>query len=470
MRLIDALRYTPGSNIAFVGAGGKTTALFRIAKEIISAYSHSQTQQTVFITTTTHFGSWQSALADHVIQKFSLTDISHFAKQIPDGVVLLSGDENNDRLSGLTDELLDPLYRFSIEHNIPLLIEADGSHLHALKAPARHEPVIPSFVNAIIVVAGMQGLGKPLTDEWIHRPDKFAELSGLKIGELVTGNALVNVLLHPEGGLKGMPTQARKIALLNQADTTELQSQAKRISERLIASYHSCIVSSLSPAGLDVSSIPETYDELQTNIYAVIEPIGGIILAAGGSSRFGELKQLLNWNGEPMIRSIAKLALKAGLSPVIVVIGAAAQEVAATINDLPLRIVNNLEWSAGLSTSIKAGIHSIPKEIGGVVFLQGDQPQIPLSLIRSLIEAHQISLDPIVATLIDGQRGNPVLFDQSTLSKFYSLKGDVGGRSLFSEFHVQWVNWHDKNLLLDIDTPKDYEQLLTVYSQYKDNQ
>jgi probable selenium-dependent hydroxylase accessory protein YqeC len=79
------------------------------------------------------------------------------------------------------------------DHNLSLLIEADGSHTCPLKAPAEHEPAIPDFAQTIIVVAGLKGLGKPLTKHWVHRPEKFAELSGLQIGEEVTGDALVKV-------------------------------------------------------------------------------------------------------------------------------------------------------------------------------------------------------------------------------------------------------------------------------------
>ena len=465
MRLIDAIRYSQGSNIAFVGAGGKTTAIFRVAREILAKSGQDQLPHCIFITTTTHIGAWQATLADHVVKICSLTDISNLGKHIPEGAILFTGGESYDRLRRLPDELLDALYFLAKKHAIPLLIEADGSHQHPLKAPALYEPVIPEFVETIIVVAGLRGLEKPLSSEWVHRPERFAVLSRLNIGDQVTSEALVNVLLHKDGGLKGLPANVRKIALLNQADTPALQAQAKKISERLIGSYHSCIIASLIPGSESESTKPEKNSLQQSTIFAVVEPIAGIILAAGGSSRFGQPKQLLDWNGEPMVRRVVNMALKAGLSPLVVVVGASADDVAAVINDLPLRIVINSEWSTGKSSTIKVGINSLPEELGGVVFLQCDQPQIPQALLKSLIETHQTNLSPIVAPLIDGQRGNPVLFDRITFSEFHSLQGEMGGRKLFSRFQVQWLNWIDKNLLLDIDTPADYEKLLAKYSQ-----
>jgi molybdenum cofactor cytidylyltransferase len=197
----------------------------------------------------------------------------------------------------------------------------------------------------------------------------------------------------------------------------------------------------------------------------VVEQIGGIILAAGRSSRFGEPKQLLLWKGELLIRHVATTALKAGLSPVVVVVGSSGVEVEAVINDLPVRIVNNKDWMTGISSSIKVGITALPKEIGGAVFLQVDQPHIPTLLIKSLIEAHQITLNPIIAPQIDGQRGNPVFFDACTFLKLLSLEGDAGGRVLFGQFPVQWLTWHDSNLLMDIDSPEDYRKFLGIYPE-----
>ena len=465
MQLINALRFFQPSSMAFVGAGGKTTAIFRAASELLTAYCDAERINTVFITTTTHLASCQSGLADHFYIIDSLSDIEKLENKLPNGVVLLTGKEINNLLGGLSPRLLEKVRVLAEDHNLSLLIEADGSHTCPLKAPAEHEPAIPDFAQTIIVVAGLKGLGKPLTKHWVHRPEKFAELSGLQIGEEVTGDKLAKVMLNRDGGLKNIPLNAHRIALLNQADTPELQSQAKMISEKLIPGYHSTIIASLSGDNMEFSSNGNLRQERERGIHAVVEQIGGIILAAGRSSRFGEPKQLLLWKGEPMIRHVATIALKAGLSPVVVVVGSLGVEVEAVINDLPVRIVNNKDWMTGISSSIKVGITALPKEIGGAVFLQVDQPHIPTLLIKSLIEAHQITLNPIIAPQIDGQRGNPVLFDACTFLRLLSLEGDVGGRVLFGQFPVQWLTWHDSNLLMDIDSLEDYQKFLGIYPE-----
>jgi molybdenum cofactor cytidylyltransferase len=289
-------------------------------------------------------------------------------------------------------------------------------------------------------------LGQPLDAEHVHRPECFARLSGLSIGDSVTPEAIAKVLCDPIGGLKNVPPTARRIALLNQADTPELQAQAQIIARQLLPTYQAVVSAALK----------------DHRLFAVHELTAGIILAAGASTRMGHAvpKPLLLWRGEPFIRHIARTALAAGLAPVIVVAGAHADAIGAAAADLPVRLVYNADWEAGQSTSLKAGLQRLPAEIGSAVFMLADQPQIPIELVRSLIEQHAQSLAPIVAPQIDGQRGNPVLFDRSTFDDLRSLSGDVGGRAVFARYPVTYAPWHDASILLDVDTPEDYQRLL----------
>lgn len=193
---------------------------------------------------------------------------------------------------------------------------------------------------------------------------------------------------------------------------------------------------------------------------AVYEPVAGIVLAAGGASRFGQLKQLLPWQGEPLVHRVARTALQAGLSQVVVVSGAQAEAVEAAVSDLPVRIARNPDWAAGQSTSVISGVRALLPQTGAAIFLLADQPQVSASLLRSLVEERATSLPAILAPLVDGQRSNPVLFDRQTFPELLALSGDTGGRALFASYRVEWLPWHSSEPLTDIDTPQDYQRLL----------
>lgn len=441
LQLAQAVRMSDSSSVAFVGAGGKTTAMFQLARQLRSP---------VIVTATSHLGVWQTRFADRHI----VADQSSLPEDLENrlqSVTLITGELEGDRTGPIPNKLVDLLQQFCRDHSIPLLMEADGSRGKPLKAWAEHEPPIPIFVEAVIQVAGLSALGKPLSEENVHRPELFAERSGLNIGEKISPEALSRVLTHAQGGLKNVPPRARKIALLNQADTADLQAAARVVAKSLIPPYHAAVIASLE----------------RGMIHAVHESTAGIILAGGASTRFGQPKQLLDWKGQPFVRAVTRTALDAGLSPVVVVTGSHAGRVARAVDDLPVIIVKNDEWQSGQATSIKAGLRALrdplpmDQSIGGAVFLLTDQPQVTTAVVRALVERHAQGLYPIVAPMVIDRRANPVLFDRVTFPDLMSLEGDVGGRAVFHKHRVEYLPWHDDRLLLDVDTPEMYRRLIS---------
>jgi molybdenum cofactor cytidylyltransferase len=451
MELTRAFRIEASTRLALVGAGGKTSALFQLAREWVAS-AKPGASKTTLLTTTTHLGTWQLSQADHHIVLRSPEDVDKLSNNLPYGVVLLSGPEIADvKVSGLSDQTLGRVKDMADDVGIPLLIEADGSRLHPLKAPASHEPPIPDFVDTVVVVAGLSGLGEKLSAEVVHRPESFTSLSGLSMGETITPGALTRVLSHPEGGMKNVPPDARVLVLMNQASQACLAAVAARMAGDLVPPFHGVVVADLDRhlAGAG-------------RVFALHEPIAGIVLAAGESTRFGEPKQLLPWGERPLVWHVAQRALEAGLAPVVVVSGAHTPEIRLALAGLPVSLVYNPDPHAGQSASIQAGLRALPDRVGGVVFLLADQPQIPVDLVRKLVETHSQTRGPLVASQVDGQRANPVLFDRETFLDFLALRGDTGGRALFSKFPVTWVPWHDDRPLMDVDTPEDYRRLLEI--------
>jgi molybdenum cofactor cytidylyltransferase len=132
---------------------------------------------------------------------------------------------------------------------------------------------------------------------------------------------------------------------------------------------------------------------------------------------------------------------------------------------LPARLVHNSAWEAGQSTSVRCGLQALPDTIGSAIFLLADQPQVSIELVKALTEQHAQTLRPIVAPLIGDRRGNPVLFDRVTFADLLSLTGDVGGRAVLAQHPIAYVPWHDESLLLDVDTPEDYQRLQALKDQ-----
>ncbi|HEY5731545.1 MAG TPA: selenium cofactor biosynthesis protein YqeC [Anaerolineales bacterium] len=446
LTLAHALRMGRSSCIAFVGAGGKTTAMVKLAREI---------KPNVIVTATSHLGLWQTKFAHtHISTDEDSLDIVNHRTQ---GIILVTGKRERDRLQPVNNKLLNWLYQYCKSRSIPLLIEADGSRQKPLKAWAAHEPPIPNFVDVVIQMAGLDGLGKPLKDELVHRVDIFSNLSGLGNGETISPKAISEILTHVEGGLKNIPKNAKRIVILNKADSLELQAAALAMTPSLLPAYHSVIVASLT----------------NEKVYAVHEPVAGIVLAAGESTRFGKPKQLLDWKGQPFVRAVTLTAIRAGLSPVIVVTGANAEQITSTIRDLKVQIVKNENWKTGQGSSIREGILTLTQpqpdlsqtrnenDVGSAIFLLADQPQIGVSILQALKEKHTEGLHRIVAPMVIDRRGNPVLFDRVTFPDLINIEGDTGGRAIFHKHRIEYLPWHDDGLLLDVDTPEQYQRLVS---------
>jgi molybdenum cofactor cytidylyltransferase len=192
--------------------------------------------------------------------------------------------------------------------------------------------------------------------------------------------------------------------------------------------------------------------------------IAAIILAAGGSTRMGQPKLTLDWHGSPLVRWVAKTALFAECSPVIVVTGADPDDTLDSLAGLPVSYAHNTQWQSGQSSSVRIGIEALPSNVDAALIMLGDQPQIPVKVLRSLIEAYASTTPPppIIALSVGGRRANPVLFDSAMFAELIKLAGDAGARTIFSRFPVHLIPFDDPDLVLDVDSPEDYQRLMEL--------
>lgn len=225
-QLVRALELQTGDLVALVGGGGKSSLLFACGTAFPG---------TAIMTTTTRIFSSQSRLAPCL----SLNDIAAGQAKGRDRLAemlaehrrcLVIGEEQGEKAAGVPPELpAHWLHRPDVDL---VVVEADGSRMRPVKAPAAHEPVIPEGTTLLVVVAGIDALHKPVSLV-AHRPELVSELTGLQPNDPLTAEALALLLTHPAGGLKGMPAQSRCLVAINKVDSTA-SAQAGRTLAALI--------------------------------------------------------------------------------------------------------------------------------------------------------------------------------------------------------------------------------------------
>lgn len=192
--------------------------------------------------------------------------------------------------------------------------------------------------------------------------------------------------------------------------------------------------------------------------------ISAVVLAAGRSARFGELKQLLKVGKENLIETVVHGFLSSAADEVVVVLGFGADEILANSKFGTARVVVNPNYDQGLGTSLRTGIDAANPKASAAIIALGDQPLLSVSTINSIITKYSESHATIVAPFYGKRRGNPVLFDRSLFPELREVVGDEGAKSLIRRMgdSVVKVSVDDPGVVFDIDDESDYRRLLTM--------
>jgi molybdenum cofactor cytidylyltransferase len=188
-----------------------------------------------------------------------------------------------------------------------------------------------------------------------------------------------------------------------------------------------------------------------------------IILAAGNSTRFGNVKQLIHFRGKPLLQHTIEQATGAGAEPIVVVTGAYADDISKGIKSEKADIVFNNEWELGMASGIVTGLKeaiSLDNNIEKAIIAVCDQPFISSSLFQQLYQVQNESSKHIVACAYADTIGTPVLFTQKYFDVLMNLRGDEGAKKLLRRYNEDVATVDFPNGYIDIDTKEDYENLL----------
>ena len=229
MLLGEAFDLRRGEMAALIGAGGKTTTMFRLAREL------REEGRKILLTTTTQILKPSKPHVDRLFLAETIDALAETCAPIPAPVVIGAGSavSEDGKLLGLPPPWLDRLNDGkSFE---AMLVEADDTASRLFKLPGDTEPVIPASCQLTVWLMAIGILDKPLDSASVHRVEHAGKLFGLTAGQPVTQDLIVQWVKHPAGCWKEIPPACRKVAVINQADSPELVSAARALGSKLLA-------------------------------------------------------------------------------------------------------------------------------------------------------------------------------------------------------------------------------------------
>jgi probable selenium-dependent hydroxylase accessory protein YqeC len=233
--LKEAFEIRPKEVVSLVGAGGKTSLMFALARELTE-----KGKAVITSTTTKIFPPSPSETACVFVSSHEDEIIDFILKNAGAKGCITIGSElltDSRKLKGVSPLLVLRLIKQpQVGH---IVIEADGASQRPLKAPnPEYEPVIPSCTTVVIPVVGIDALGCKLSEEQVFRSEIASQLTGVPLGEVVTAETVARLILHPSGLAAGSPAEARIIPFINKMDLSPDRSAARGLAHEILAGEH----------------------------------------------------------------------------------------------------------------------------------------------------------------------------------------------------------------------------------------
>lgn len=415
--------------IAVCGSGGKTTFCKQIASE------YAKQDKKVCVTTTTHM--WYD---DDVKSSFMVgSDTICPAVSVTPGKIYYIANLNEKK------QLITPLneseYKSICENYDYVVIEADGSRSMPMKIPKDgFEPVIPQNANEIIIVVGMEAIGREL-NAVCHRFNEFYGkdefLKNIDPNTKVTERLIDDFLNH-----------------------YYYEPLKKRYSEAKVSIYKNAF---------DISTASISSYENKN----IIKKVAVVLLAAGFSKRFGENKLYVDYKGKKLYQAMIEKLLTA--REIILekfknnksyddlkVDVAVVSQYGDILNDLNYRskviAITNNDAEKGQSESIKLSVKEF-KDYDAIVFVNADMPRLPESEIASFIYNSILNKNNLASMYADTAQ-NPAYFGKEYFSELLKLNGDVGPKELLDKNIMKLYRYYiSEKYLVDIDTVDDYKRI-----------
>lgn len=456
-RLLAAFGLGPGPElVSIVGGGGKSSLMFALAnawpgRAITTTTTRIFAAQMKQSPAVVEIGGWGGEIGDWKLEIESL--VSNLQSPLDQfGQCLIVGrvgeGEDREKALGVPPEL--PGQLLGVAGADLVVVEADGSRMRPIKAPAAHEPVVPPETTLLVPVVGLDALQRPFP-AIAHRPELIAAIlqeRDIAVEEQLTPEAVAALLTHPQGGRKNAPAGARIIPLLNKAETAAQLAAARQIARLALRER------SIERVVIGAMQSEQPAQEVARRVTAVV-------LAAGESRRMGRQKLLLPWGETTVLGQVLTNVLASDIHDVLLVSGHEAAAVEAVAGAHGVATVWNEAFSAGeMLSSLQTAVRRLPPEIEAVLVVLGDQPLVGTAVINQLLHAYWGLAGAIIAPVYQGQRGNPVLIDRRHFAELLELPLGAVPRDLLRRHPdaVHLLEVAEEGVLLDLDRPEAYEQ------------
>lgn len=443
--LADAFELLPGEVVSIVGAGGKTSLLIGLAREL------RDRGWRVLVTTTTRLAADQ---LDYFPARVEWDEGLDAIGQALDahGCVIVYDELDGGKARGIAPERVETL-RAAL-HPDAILVEADGARGLPLKFSRQHEPVIAAGTTRIIVCMDYSGVGHPYETHVYNVEELLRRFTMLKImGDLINPTAfeylgfletfrasramqtkpapLISLFVNRFSGVRGWDSLFETANPLTQPQVDRL------VGGRL------------------------QYRTEEWHVDHVRRKVIPIVLAAGMARRMGEMKVLLPWGKDDTILDhiLKELHLGHRLSAVVVT-GHEADAVNAIARRRYAGVVHNPDFAAGdMLSSMKAGLRAMPAGACAALVVLGDQPLLRWQTVRAIVTAYQEDKGRIVAPSYQMRRGHPILIDRQYWDEILALPDDGAPRDVINRHAdaTHYVLVDDDAVLVDVDTPEQYQ-------------